>query len=302
MEKILVTGGTGFVGQRLLKSLKSIECEIHTLSRKPNPDYKTIVCDLESKTIPENALKGIEKVFHLAGYAHDSQNSNKVNKLYQAINVDATARLAEIAVQQGVKKFIFVSSVKAGGSSVDGLCLSEEDQSDPEGIYGKSKRSAELKLLDIGCNSDMQISILRPSLIYGPNVKGNLKLMLSWIEKGWFPPIPEVNNKRSLIHVDDLVKAILKVADNNNTNGEIFIAAEEKTYTSREIFEAMCILHGKGVPKWSVPKFLFDFLALISPKLRHEFKKIFKDAYYSPKKLHDLGYKTEFNLKDWKKV
>ena len=104
--------------------------------------------------------------------------------------------------------------------------------------------------------------------------------MLSWIEKGWFPPIPEVNNKRSLIHVDDLVKAILKVADNNNnTNGEIFIAAEEKTYTSREIFEAMCILHGKGVPKWSVPKFLFDFLALISPKFRHEFKKIFNQVY-----------------------
>ena len=109
--------------------------------------------------------------------------------------------------------------------------MTEEDQGEPEGIYGKTKREAELILLEIGRQSGMQVSIVRPSLVYGQGVKGNLRLMLSWIEKGWFPPLPEVNNRRSMIHVDDLVRALLLVAGDDRANGEIYIATDGVTRT-----------------------------------------------------------------------
>ena len=105
----------------------------------------------------------------------------------------------------------------------------------------------------------MHVSIVRPSLVYGPGVKGNLQLMLSAVKKGWLPPLPETGNKRSMIHVDDLVKAILLVSKYDCTNGEIYIATDGRPYSSREIYETICNVVGKSVPKWSVPKFLFDF-------------------------------------------
>ena len=300
MKRFLITGATGFVGHRLLKLMKSSEFEVRTLSRKPHSNYETVVCDLQSEIIPENALTGIETVFHLAGFAHDLGDATKVEKLYRAVNVDATVHLAELAVQQDVQHFVFVSSVKAGGSAITGRCMVEEDSGEPVGIYGKTKREAELKLMKIGIQSDMQVSIVRPSLVYGPGVKGNLRLMLSWIEKGWFPPLPEVNNRRSLIHVDDLVRALVMVAGDDRADGEIFIATDGFIHSSREIYEAMCGFLGKEVPRWSVPKFLFDSLAIISPQIRYQVNKLFGDECYSSKKLQTFGFNAQFGLKDWK--
>ena len=104
--------------------------------------------------------------------------------------------------------------------------MTEEDQGEPEGIYGKTKREAELKLLEIGRQSDMQVMIVRPSLVSGPGVKGNLALMQRGIEQGWFPPLPETGNRRSMIHVVDLVEALLLVAKDRRANGGIFTATD----------------------------------------------------------------------------
>ena len=298
--KILITGATGFVGRRLISFLESFEYEICVLLRQIHPDYETVVCDLQSDVIPEDALNGVDKVFHLAGLAHDLGDASKVEKLYRAVNVEATAQLAKLSVQQGVQHFVFVSSVKAGGSAITGRCMTEEDQGEPEGIYGKTKREAELILLEIGRQSGMQVSIIRPTLVYGPGVKGNLGQMLSGIEKGWFPPLPEVNNRRSMIHVDDLVRVIVMVACEVRANGEIYIATDAETYSSRDIYKAMCDLLGKTVPRWRVPKFLFNFLKLISPRKRYQIEKLFRDEYYSSRKLESLGFCAKYSLKGWK--
>ena len=300
MTRILITGAMGFIGCRLLKFLEAYEYEIYVLCRQPHPDYETVVCDLHSDVIPKDALKGINTVFHLAGFAHDLGDASKVEKLYRSVNVDATVQLAEIAVQQGVKNFVFVSSVKAGGSPLSGRCMTEEDLGEPDGIYGKTKREAELKLLRIGLQSNMQVSIVRPSLVYGPGVKGNLRLMLAGIEKGWFPPLPEFNNRRSMIHVEDLVRTLFLVGGDYRANGEIYIATDGVAYSSREIYVAMCGLLGKVVPRWSVPKFLFDLMALISPRIRKKVDKLFGDENYSSKKLQSIGFCAKYGLRDWK--
>ena len=213
MKIIFISGATGFIGQRLVRAIDS---NVRLLSRKKQSDYDTIVCDLQSENISDQALNNVNTVFHLAGFAHDLRDASKIVDLYYKVNVDATVRLAKLAVKSNVKRFVFISSVKAGEGGVSNIkCMN-----DSEGVYGKTKREAEIELLKIGKESGMHVSIIRPSLVYGPNVKGNLALMLSGIKKGWFPPLPETGNKRSMIHVDDLVRVILFVADDDRANGE----------------------------------------------------------------------------------
>jgi len=295
MKNILISGATGFIGERLVGA---VDANIRVLSRKKQSNYETVVCDLKSEVIPDNALDGVNTVFHLAGFAHDLSDATKIQNIYQKVNVDATIRLAKLAVKSNVNRFIFVSSVKAGGGSNFGVCVSEKDQGDPEGIYGKTKREAELKLLKIGKESDMHVSIIRPSLVYGPNVKGNLQLMLSGIARGWFPPLPETGNKRSMIHVDDLVRAILLVADDDRANGEIFIATDGTPHSSRYIYNAMCSALDKSIPKWSVPKILFDMASLVNPRIKYKLNKLLGDECYSSAKLEALGFKAKKTLKD----
>jgi len=144
----------------------------------------------------------------------------------------------------------------------------------------------------------MHVSIVRPSLVYGPNVKGNLRSMLSGIEKGWFPPLPETENRRSMIHVDDLVRALLLLTEDERANGEIFIATDGEPHSSREIYNAMCSTLDKSIPKWSVPKFLFDMASLISPRIKYKLNKLLGDECYSSAKLETLGFKAQKTLKD----
>ena len=298
MTKYLVTGSTGFIGNRLLGLLKTINCDVRLLARSKVDDYETVVCNLGQQRIPKQALESIDTIFHLAGFAHDMQDPRKVEDLYRVINIDATVELARLAVENGVKRFVFISSVKAGGKAVSGQCINESDQSEPEGVYGESKREAELELLKIGKESGMHVSIVRPSLVYGPNVKGNLQLMLSGIKKGWFPPLPEIGNKRSMIHVDDLVRAILLVATDERANGEIFIATDSMPYSSREIYSAMCDVLEKSIPKWNVSKFLFDMVSLISPRIKYKVDKLLGNECYSSEKLEALGFKVQRTLKE----
>lgn len=295
MTVSLITGATGFIGRKLANA---VDGEIRVLSREKRSDYDTIVCDLQSEVIPDHALNNVNTVFHLAGFAHDMRDANKIADLYYKVNVKATVQLANLAVKFGVKRFVFVSSVKAGGNPPLGACANEKDQKNTEDVYGKTKREAELKLLEIGKESGMHVSIVRPSLVYGPNVKGNLQLMLSGIKAGWFPPLPETGNRRSMIHVDDLVQAILLVSEDKRANGGIFIATDGTPYSSREIYNSMCGVTGKLIPKWSVPKTLFDIASLVSPRIKYKINKLLGDECYSSAKLEALEFKAKKSLKD----
>ena len=212
--KCLITGGTGFVGQKLVENFIRLDRPVRLLDRDPHPSKETIICDFVKDNIPDDALDSIETIFHLAGFAHDLRDESGVDYLYRKINVETTFRLAEMAVYSGVKRFIFVSSVKAGGFDENDM------KTRPKGIYGKTKREAEQIVLEIGLKTGMHVSIVRPSLVYGPGVKGNLAMMIKGIEQGWFPPLPETGNRRSMIHVDDLVRALILVTENKQANGE----------------------------------------------------------------------------------
>jgi len=297
MLNVLVTGATGFVGQHLIEYLKLNGYNIKAISRNLILGVDTVICDFLKDDIPDNALKGIDIVFHLAGYAHDLKSESGIEQTYQKINVDITAKLLSLSVKNNVKKFIFVSSVKAGGVSRQGKCATEKSLSEPDGVYGKTKREAELKILETGRESSMHVSILRPALIYGPKVKGNLQLMMQGIKKGWFPPLPEIGNRRSMIHVDDIVRALLLLANNKKSNGEVFIATDGRVYSSRNIYEAMCYVLDKNIPNWSVPRLLFNVIARLSSGFKYKIDKLLGDECYSSQKLQSLGFKAQKQLR-----
>ena len=299
MPKYLVTGATGFIGSRLLGLLKTKECDVRLLAKSKVENYETVLCNLGQDKIPSYAFESIDTVFHLAGFAYDLQAPGKTINSYYKVNVEATVELAKLAVENKIKRFVFVSSIKAGGLPQFGQCASESDQHIPDGIYGRTKREAELQLLKICKESGMHISIIRPALVFGPNLKGNLQLMLLGIKKGWFPSLPETGNKRSMIHVDDLVIAIFLVANHFRANGEIFIATDGTPHSSRELYGAMCFALGKSLPKWSIPKFLFDLVSLINPGVKYKINKLLGDECYSSAKLEVLGFKARRKLKDF---
>jgi len=298
MKKILITGGSGFIGSRLISLLEKTNHSIVLLSRLPKSNLKTFICDFMTDEIPKDAFIGVDTVFHLAGRAHDIKEKEKMSNFYEKLNVDFTVKLANLAIENQVKKFIFVSSVKAAGKSMHENYSNENDQFEPEEIYGKTKRDAELKLLRMCLSSDMHISIIRPSLVYGPNVKGNLKLMIQGISQGWFPPLPKINNKRTMVHVDDLVRAILLVSKEDSANGEIFNVTDGKTYSTREIYESICFSLNKSVPNWTTPKIIFDFLSFISPSFKNKINKLLGDELYSSKKIELLGFKPNLTIMD----
>lgn len=287
MSNFFITGASGFIGKKLVNALNSDLDSITIVSRNQQSKYKTIVCDLESDILPENSLKGIDVVFHLAGLAHDSSN---LKEKYYNLNVKATIQLAKLAAKSGVKKFIFISSIKA--SNVDLKNNTHES-------YGKTKRDAEIQLIAISNNSNLKVSIIRPSLVYGPSVKGNLNLMLSGIKSGWFPPLPETYNRKSLVHVDDLINAIILVAKDNSANNKTLIVSDGNSYSAREIYETLCIACGKSIPKWHLPTYFFVILTFLNQKMGYKVNKLFGDDYYpTSDAIINMGYTPKKSLKD----
>ena len=298
MKKYLVSGATGFIGRRLINFLNTSECQIQIISRHKHNVLETIVCDFEKDVIPESLIDEVDTIFHLAGFTHDIRADNKVKDVFQKVNVDATLQLAKIAIKKGVKNFIFVSSVKAGACDNSELSSLGNGENEPEGVYGRTKKEAELRLLEMIKGSGMKLSIVRPALVYGPKVKGNLSKMLAGIKKGWFPPLPQTNNSRSMIHVDDLVRALVFVAEHKRTNAEVYIATDGLSYSSREIYEVMCCIVGRPVANWAMPKKIFDFLSAISPSMKFKINKLLGDELYSNNKLKSLGFTPQLTIKE----
>ena len=229
--------------------------EVTKISRSQNINLKNhFVCDLEKNNLDNDLIADNETIFHLAGYAHDLSNTKNIKEKYTKLNVDATRELALQASELGVKKFIFVSSVKASLFCSD---LSYEDIA--RNVYAATKRQAELNLIEISKKTNMKICIIRPSLVYGPNLKGNLLQMKTSIQKGWFPPLPQIDNRRSMIHVDDLARAMLMV-EARGVNGEIYNVTDGKDYSTTEIFDIFYEMLKKKPPKLRVPLPLLRFL------------------------------------------
>ena len=244
---ILVTGASGFIGGRLL------DVDTWALTRRPSGRANEAIGDLLEPATLVEACQGISMVFHCAGHAHAASLAD--SGLHWRINYEGTCNLLTAAGASGVKRFVFLSSVKAMAEPGKD-CVDEGWPGDPVTPYGQAKRAAENAVLEAGARYGMHVVNLRLAMVYGRGGRGNLQRMADAMRAGWFPPLPETENKRSLVHVDDVVSAIRQVAQRDEANGRTYIVADQRPYSGREIQDEIRAVFHKPIARRRMPALL----------------------------------------------
>ncbi len=234
---ILITGASGFIGRALLARLQEDRQHVIPVLRKNNGSPDAIVVeDINAQTKWAEIVRGGDCVVHLAARVHIQHDSSK-NPLqeYRATNVDATLQLAQQSAQAGVRRFIFLSSIKVNGESTSEAPFSAKDVTHAHDLYGISKKEAEEGLLNISQRYGMEVVIIRPPLVYGPGVKANFLQLMRLIRTGLPLPLACVNNQRSMIFVGNLVDLIVCCIKNENAAGNIFLASDGHDVSTPEL-------------------------------------------------------------------
>ncbi|MCR9988029.1 UDP-glucose 4-epimerase family protein [Vibrio antiquarius] len=251
-SKVLLTGGTGLVGGTLLEKLPmttnvvgrsqpSRACRFFKGDLVDNPDYF-------------EALSDVDVVVHCAARVHVMRDeSDEPLEEFRKVNTVATLNLARQASIFGVKRFIFVSSIKVNGESTNiGNPFTAVSPRAPKDWYGASKAEAEELLLKFGHDVGMEVVIIRPTLVYGPGAKANFASLMNLVSKG--TPLPFgciTNNKRSLVSVDNLVDLIITCIDHPNAANQVFLVSDDHDLSTSEMVRHMAKALGK--PTWQLP-------------------------------------------------
>jgi nucleoside-diphosphate-sugar epimerase len=265
--KVLVTGANGFIGKPLcaavMKKYGSVKAAVR-ISGDGAPNMETIaIGNIDGTTDWTQALQGIQVVVHLAARAHKLRD-NVADPLaeYRRVNVDGTLNLAGQALQAGVKRFIFISTIKVNGEQTPlGRPFRAEDQPSPADAYAISKREAEDGLRELCSNSTMEFVIIRPPLVYGPGVKGNFLSLLRWLDKGLPLPLASIRNKRSLVAVDNLVDLIMTCIAHPAAANQTFLVSDSEDLSTPELLQRTASAIGKQVLLWRAPVGLLHFAA-----------------------------------------
>lgn len=307
---ILVSGASGFIGQRLVSRLCTDGQACRPLVRIQGGGASAVVADLADRDALTGACSGVASVLHCAGYAHAfSSLSGDASAKHWAVNFEGTRNLVEAAGQAGVKRFVFLSSVKAMAEPGE-VCADENFPGLPETAYGQSKLAAEQAVLAAGQRYGMHVVSLRLSMVYGAGGRGNLERMGHLVKSGVFPPLPETGNHRSLVHVDDVVSAIRMVADDDRANGRTYIVAGREAPSGRGLFDALRQAQGLPPCNWSVPASALSMAAKLGDGLEklagrrlpldsEVVDRLLKSAWYSPARIErELGWRAKVSLMD----
>ena len=273
---VILTGATGFVGSAIADTLVSSRHEITALLRKRSKSLPSgitqVVCDLENLTdLSEDIFLNIDCVVHSAARAHVmAEKLRDPLDEYRKINRDGTLNLAKLASENGVKRFVYLSSIKVNGERTQfGNLFKPDDKFSSVDAYGISKYEAELGLLKLAKNSGMEVVIVRPPLAYGPRVKGNFATMINWIIKGIPLPFGSINNKRSLIALDNLVDFILLCADRARSPkaaNQVFLVSDCQDVSTTTLLRKVGRAYGARVRLLPVPVSFMRFAAKLLGK------------------------------------
>lgn len=267
---LLVTGATGFVGNQLLQQLaKNAEFQLCAAVRNSVENLPTGVSTYEVGNIDVDtnwydALTGCKTIIHTAARAHIMSDVAK-NPLseFRRVNVDGTLNLARQAIERGVKRLIFISSIKVNGEGTANRIYRFDDLAAPEDDYGISKWEAEQGLKALCSSSSMELVIIRPPLIYGPGVKGNLLLLSKAIDREFPLPLGSIKNQRDMLSLNNLIDLIKTCIDHPEAAGQVFLASDNEPVSTPQLIKLMAIGRENKVRLWSVPVFVLSLFACL---------------------------------------
>lgn len=272
MSTILVTGASGFIGQQLVKALQNSGERVIGVSRKEiytEADVSVLMSEFCGENVWQKPLQGCDVVVHLAARVHVMADKDE-NSLaeFRRVNVEGTLNLANQAAQAGIKRFVFISSIKVNGESTRaGEPFTEMHVACPQDEYGVSKLEAEEGLLNIANNTKMEVVIIRPPLVYGAGVKANLSNLITVIKKGIPLPLGAINNARSLVYLGNLVDFIVLCCHHAKAANQTFLISDDDDVSTTKLIKVICVCLGKRTRLLPVPKgFLVSLLTLAGKK------------------------------------
>lgn len=259
--KVLVTGANGFVGRAVLLRLNHISGMIVLGSVRRPAKFVDVgaplvkVGELSDQTDWSGALAGVQAVVHTAARVHveDVAAADPLAE-FRRVNVEATLNLALQAAAAGVKRFVFLSSIKVHGEvTVEGQAFTEEDTLLPQDPYAQSKHEAEQGLRKLMLDTGMEVVILRPPLVYGLGVKANFAALIRSVQRGWPLPLGAVRNQRSLVALDNLVDLIVTCLCHPAAANQTFLVSDDHDLSTVELVRGIARAAGLAARLWPVP-------------------------------------------------
>ncbi|MGH7146383.1 MAG: NAD-dependent epimerase/dehydratase family protein [Nitrospiraceae bacterium] len=313
MKHVLVTGAGGFIGRHFINRLLDESCHVKGFVRAGGTrlDQGRAVEIAEGDILDAQSVKqamvGVDTVFHLAGKAHAVEELVGEEESYQLLNVQGTQNVMDGAAACGVTRVVCFSSVKAMGEDAPEV-LDESSEPRPATAYGRSKLAAERVAFEYGQRMGIHVTCLRLPLVYGIGNKGNLYRMIAAVDRGLFPPWPPLENRRSLVHVSNVIQAALLAADNPAASGRCYVVTDAQPYSTRELYERICAALGKPIPRWHVPLGVLRLLGILGDlvgRIRGKrfifdtdaLAKLAGSAWYSSQRIsRELGYRPLVSL------
>lgn len=261
--KILVTGANGFIGRALCEALIARGDDVGGLIRSGANQIaglNVIHASLEDEAALRLALEGVECVVHLAGRAHLlADTAADPLGAFRAVNRDATLRLAALAQEAGVQRFVFMSSIGVNGSHTNGQAFTEASQATPHADYAQSKLEAEQGLSKQLASASMELVIIRPPLVYAAHAPGNFRRLLKVVSTGAPLPFSLVRNQRTMVALENLVDFIVLCTQHPAAANQLYLIADEQSLSTREIVECLAQGMSRRCINLPVPPFLLRF-------------------------------------------
>ena len=306
-KKIFITGGTGFIGGHLIKKLDRLNINYYcTTSKKNFPKKNFFYYDLKkinkkNEKLVINLMKNCYCIVHLAGIAKDE---NKIFKELWSVNYHSTVSLIKLAKIAKIKKFINISSVRATGRM--NKCVTEDFYTKADGVYGETKKKSEDYVYKFGLKNKINTVNLRLSNVYGSGSKGYVFKLSKLVSRSNLLSLPKIYNKRSFIHVSDVVDIIIKCIFSNLSDNKTFIVTHNRHVSSSDLFNVLLKYYSDGSFRIIIPAaFLYFFLYLVKiinyfhDSLFKDFIKFMSTEYYSSNKIEKImNWKAKIDIEE----